>query len=372
MRLLIAGGGTGGHLFPGIAVAEEVRRRGGEVLFVGTARGIEAKAVPAAGYPLELLQVSGLKRVGFGRFLLGIGRLPLALGQSLGILRRFRPDVVLGVGGYASGPLVLAAALARRPSTIMEQNSVPGFTNRVLGRLVDRVFLSFDVARGSFPERKIVMSGNPVRQAFLERSAGLSAPRGPSAAGLSSAGGAGPRLLVVGGSQGARAVNDLVLGAVALWAKSGRVPPIVHQTGGADLERVQAAYAKLDVGDRVRVVAFIDDVVRAYADADLVIARAGATTLAELAVARRPAVLVPLPTAADDHQRINANAYAALGAARVFAQDPNQVGGFAEEVAALLADADRRAAMAAAMEASARPHAARDIADVIWALKKAP
>ena len=166
MRVLIAGGGTGGHLFPGIAVAEEVIKRGGEVLFVGTTRGLEARVLPAAGYQLELLKVSGLNRVGPVALVRGLLRLPFAFGRSFAILRRFRPDVVLGVGGYASGPMVMAAALTGRPSAIQEQNSVPGFTNRVLGRFVRAVFIAFGEAGGAFPEHKVAMTGNPVRKAF--------------------------------------------------------------------------------------------------------------------------------------------------------------------------------------------------------------
>jgi hypothetical protein len=168
VRLLVAGGGTGGHLFPGIAVADEVSRRGGgEVLFVGTSRGIETRAVPAAGYALETLQVSGLKRMGFLGTLRGLGRVPLAITRSIGILRRFKPDVVLGVGGYASGPMVLAAALLGYPTAIQEQNSVPGITNRVLGRLVRAVFIAFEDAARFFPARKIARLGNPVRQKIV-------------------------------------------------------------------------------------------------------------------------------------------------------------------------------------------------------------
>jgi UDP-N-acetylglucosamine--N-acetylmuramyl-(pentapeptide) pyrophosphoryl-undecaprenol N-acetylglucosamine transferase len=212
MRLLIAGGGTGGHLYPGIAVAEEVVRRDGQVLFVGTSRGLEARAVPAAGYALELLEVSGLKRVGLVGILRGLVRLPKAFFRSLSILRRFRPDVVLGVGGYASGPLVLAAALWGYPTAIQEQNSVPGITNRILSRLVRIVVVAFDEARRFFPAAKCETIGNPVRSklvATLTAGADSGEP------------GASPSILVVGGSQGARAVNDLVLAAVEVLVNHG-------------------------------------------------------------------------------------------------------------------------------------------------------
>ena len=360
MRLLVAGGGTGGHLYPGIAVAEEVQSRGGEVLFVGTTRGIEARVVPAAGYRLELLELSGLKRVGLGKFLRGVGRLPVAFARSRAILREFRPDVVLGVGGYASGPLVLAAALAGRPSAIQEQNSVPGVTNRALGKFVRAVFIAFEAAAASFPPGKVIATGNPVRRAFraLRGEAGVA--------------GAGARILVVGGSQGARAVSDLMLGAAGLFARSrGAAITIEHQTGAADRERVERAYAELGLAAQVTVKAFIDDMVAAYRAADVVLARAGALTLAELALAGRPAILIPLPTAADDHQTKNAAAFAGSGAAVVLGQSSTTAEELARQLTMLLDDPPRRQKMAAAMSALARPDAALAIVDHLERLARA-
>jgi UDP-N-acetylglucosamine--N-acetylmuramyl-(pentapeptide) pyrophosphoryl-undecaprenol N-acetylglucosamine transferase len=353
MRLLIAGGGTGGHLYPGMAVAEEVVRRGGQVLFVGTSRGLEARAVPAAGYALELLEVSGLKRVGLIAILRGLFRLPKAFFRSLSILRRFRPDVVLGVGGYASGPMVLAAALWRYPTAIQEQNSVPGITNRILSRLVRVVMVAFDEARRSFPAGKIETIGNPVRSKLVATLTGVgdgeqSAP---------------PRILVVGGSQGARAVNDLVLAAVEVLAKNGSLPALVHQTGPSDLDRCSERYRVLGVTDSVEVRPFIDDMAAEYHRASLVVARAGALTLAELAIAGRPAILIPLPTAADDHQSKNAARFSKAGAAIVLNQRSLTGAELAQLLDALLADSGRRQAMTAAMRGLARPNAAAEIVD---------
>jgi UDP-N-acetylglucosamine--N-acetylmuramyl-(pentapeptide) pyrophosphoryl-undecaprenol N-acetylglucosamine transferase len=384
VRLLIAGGGTGGHLFPGIAVAEEVMHRaGGEVLFVGTARGIEARVVPAAGYRLELLQVSGLARVGAAAFAGGLAKLPLALARSFAILRRFRPDVVLGVGGYASGPMVLAAALSRCPTAIQEQNSVPGVTNRLLARVVDRIFAGFADA---FPARlasKVVVTGNPVRRALVERQASAA----PNATANMP-----PRLLVVGGSQGARAVNELVLGAVAILAGQGvaaaqdrsaagapvqgaaagvaALPALTltHQAGASDAARCAERYEALGLGHKVQVQAFIDDMAAAYASATLVIARAGALTLAELAIAGRPAILVPLPTAAGDHQRKNAEAFARAGAALVMDERKSSPADVAAAIAGLVADRARLGAMARGMATLARPAAASEIVDRLAAL----
>ncbi len=355
LRLLVAGGGTGGHLFPGIAIADEViRRGGGEVLFVGTRRGIETRAVPAAGYALETLDVSGLKRMGLWGTLRGLYRVPLALARSMAILRRFKPGVVLGVGGYASGPLVLAAALMGYPTAIQEQNSVPGITNRVLGKLVRAVFIAFEDATRFFPSRKIERLGNPVRQkivAALERVG--DAQTAPDKM----------RILVVGGSQGARAVSDLVTAAAAILAAANLDFSLVHQTGSADRDRIQERYCALGLAERVAVKAFIEDMAAAYAESDLVVARAGALTLAELAIAGKPAILIPLPTAADDHQRKNAAQFASVGAALVLDQGVARAEDVATAIAGLAKDSSKRAEMGAAMRKLARPQAARAIVD---------
>ncbi|MEP6654706.1 MAG: undecaprenyldiphospho-muramoylpentapeptide beta-N-acetylglucosaminyltransferase [Myxococcales bacterium] len=363
MRVLIAGGGTGGHLYPGIAIAEEVTRRpGGEVLFVGTARGLETKLVPAAGFALELLEVSGLNRVGLGRFLKGLWRLPRAFFASRGVLKRFRPDLVIGVGGYASGPLVLTAALLGYPTAIQEQNSQAGFTNRVLGRFVRRVFIAFDDAGAFFAGSKTRLVGNPVRRKFVEAAA---ADASGAPASSEAAASLARSVLVVGGSQGARAVNDLVLGAVAVLQSEGpgRLPPLVHQTGPADEARVRARYAELGLSGRVEVRAFIEDMPGALRAASLVVGRAGALTLAELAMVGRPAILIPLPTAADDHQSRNAASFANAGAAVVADQRTTSPEALAHLIADLYGDSGRRAAMSRAMVTLGRPAAARDIVD---------
>jgi UDP-N-acetylglucosamine--N-acetylmuramyl-(pentapeptide) pyrophosphoryl-undecaprenol N-acetylglucosamine transferase len=338
-----------------MAVAEAVTARpGGNVMFVGTARGLEARVVPAAGYPFELLEVSGLKRMKPAEVIRGLARLPLALGRSLQIIRRFRPDAVLGVGGYASGPVVLAAAMIRVPTAIHEQNSVPGMTNRILARLARVVFVAFDEAARAFSPRSTEMVGNPVRKAIVEALSAGAAPRSDSS----------PRsVLVVGGSQGAQAVNDLVISAAKILAHEGRLPRIVHQTGSADEARCLERYRQLGLVTRVSVRAYIDDMAAAYADADVVIGRAGALTLAELAIARKPALLVPLPTAADDHQTKNAQAFAAAGAALILPQPATDGAKLASALGALLADPARQQNMAAAMSRLARPDAAQAIVD---------
>lgn len=364
MRLLIAGGGTGGHLFPGIALADEAIRRGGtEVLFVGTSRGIETRAVPAAGYALETLQVTGLKRMGLVGTLRGLVRVPLALMRSLSVLRRFRPDVVVGVGGYASGPMVLAAALAGYATAIQEQNSVPGMTNRILGKLVRSVFTAFDEATRFFPSRKVERLGNPVRQAIVAALEGIT-DASPSDGKL--------RILVVGGSQGARAVSELVIGAASILVNKNVDFTIVHQTGSTDLGRIQGKYRELGLDGRVQVQAFIDNMAAAYGAADLVIGRAGALTLAELAIVGKPAILVPLPTAADDHQTKNAAHFAKAGAALVLNQRTSNAADLAAVIGNLALDRSKRLAMSKAMREIARPRAAEAIVDRLHALAKRP
>jgi UDP-N-acetylglucosamine--N-acetylmuramyl-(pentapeptide) pyrophosphoryl-undecaprenol N-acetylglucosamine transferase len=353
LRVLIAGGGTGGHLYPGIALAEEITATGGEVLFVGTARGLESKLVPAAGFALALIEVSGLKRTGLG----GLAR---AFAQSRRILKGFRPDLVVGVGGYASGPLVLAAALSGYPTAIQEQNSRPGFTNRVLARLVRRVFVAFEESRRRLPARKIRLTGNPVRRRFIEGAA--------TAIGSGTGDALRDTLLILGGSQGSHAVNEVVLAMAETLAARAALPRIVHQSGPADAEAVRARYATLGLAARAEVRPFIDDMPAALAGAALVIARAGALTLAELAITGRPAILIPLPTATDDHQTENARAFDDAGAALLLPQSRASGATLADLVATLMADAPRRARMAEAMRALGRPEATREIVSELRAL----
>ena len=361
LKLLVAGGGTGGHLYPGIAVAEEVvASTGGEAVFVGTARGLETKLVPAAGFPLELVTVSGLKRMGLGGTLKGMGRLPKAFFESRRILNKHRPDVVLGVGGYASGPLVMAAALSGYPTAIQEQNSVPGFTNRMLGKFAKRAFVAFEGAAESFASRKVRFVGNPVRRSFLERSA-AAALAGPPAGGA---------IVILGGSQGSHAVNELALGMVRVLDARGRLPPIVHQTGAAELDQMQLNYAALGYASRVDVRAFIDDMPGVLAQAAVVVARAGALTLAELAIMQRPAILIPLPTAADDHQTENALEFERAGAAVLLPEheaSATRLGDLADEI---LSNPLKLTAMAQAMGTLARPNATKDVVAELLAIAR--
>ncbi|WP_045218100.1 undecaprenyldiphospho-muramoylpentapeptide beta-N-acetylglucosaminyltransferase [Desulfonatronum thioautotrophicum] len=303
-RVILTTGGTGGHIFPALAVAEELRERHPKIalLFVGGRRGPEEKLASHAGLDFVALPVSGV--LGRGWRALGIlGWLPRSVLRAIAIVRRFKPDVVLGLGGYAGFPLVLAAWILRVPTAIHEQNSLPGMTNRLLGRIVPRVMLSMPDDHNLFDARKVVVTGNPLRKSIRRlRSA---QPEGES-----------PRrnVLVLGGSQGARALNQAVLDSlegfreerISLW----------HQTGAADWERVSREYVRLG-WEQTRVEPFIENVAEAYGWADLVVCRAGATTLAELMVMGKPSVLVPFPYATHNHQMLNARHLEQSGAALV-------------------------------------------------------
>ena len=344
-RLMVAGGGTGGHLFPGLAVAELWSRVEGEgsVLFVGSSRGIEAREVPKAGYPLRLLPVSGLRGVRGVARLMGWLRLPWSIVQALAVVWRYQPNAALSVGGYAAGPAVAAAWLLGVPCFVMEQNSIAGFTNRVLARLSRRVFTSFENV--DFPPQKIAQLGNPVRSALVSVRESDYAPAKPL------------KVLVVGGSRGARALNQ----AVRAWLVEHRPAyEVLHQTGTDDLESTQSAYVQHGAG-RYRAAAFIDDMAEAYRQADLVVCRAGATTVAELAVCGRPAIFVPFPHATDDHQSKNAQQVVAAGAALLLPEPELTPAKLAGLVEGLDGDRVRLNAMAEIMAEWGRPHAARDI-----------
>jgi UDP-N-acetylglucosamine--N-acetylmuramyl-(pentapeptide) pyrophosphoryl-undecaprenol N-acetylglucosamine transferase len=358
-RLLIAGGGTGGHLFPGVALAEELRARepDAQIKFVGTRRGIEARVLPELGWDLEFIEVSGLKTVGAAGAVKGLFRLPKALWQARRIVKAFEPDAVIGVGGYASGPVVLAAKLRGIPTAICEQNSIPGLTNKMLGKLVRQVFLSFDESKRFFKAKKIVMSGNPVRRDLLQKL--LAAGAGATTRQTVS-------VLVVGGSQGAVAVNALAAEALSTLAKSGLSLSIVHQTGEKDLEPTSTKYK--DAGVTADCRAFIKDMAAAYQAADLIIGRAGATTVAELAIAGKPAIFIPYPFAADNHQELNAREMADKGAALMFKQSELTAEKLADALRPLLADAGKRTEMGAAMKSLAKPTAAATVID--WAARR--
>ncbi len=349
--VLIAAGGTGGHLFPGIAVAEQLGRpdRETRVVLAGTPKGRESRLVPRAGYALELLPILPLNGVGLARTLLGLLVLPWGLLKSALLVLRLRPAAVLGIGGYAGGPVTLLAALLGVRAVILEPNARPGFTNRVLRPFVDRAACAYDEARASFGA-KGVLTGNPVRGGFAALPA--KPPREPFT------------LLAFGGSQGSRALNQALVAALPALPGPERLR-IVHQTGPAMHDAVATAYqAASRPGE---VLAFLDDMERRFGEADLVLARSGATTCAELCAAGKPALLVPFAGAADDHQTTNARALEAKRAARVLEEKQLTGESLARAVRELVDAPETLVAMGAAARGLGRPDAAARVADLLLA-----
>lgn len=355
MRLVITGGGTGGHLFPGIALAEGVLQRfpQGEVMFIGTDRHLDNQALANKPFTVVALASRALK----GKSLLGqlaaLLQVPVSVWRAMQLLRRFKPDLVFGVGGYVTGPVLLAARILGIRTAIHEQNSIPGLANRMLGRIVDRIFVSLPGSEGFFPAAKVRLVGNPVRRELLARAAESAAPSET------------PTVLVLGGSQGARAVNRLMVEAVAKVAQKNRLN-IVHQTGIHDAEWVRAGYNAAGVSARVEP--FIADMAAVYGEADLIVSRAGATTLAEITVFGRPAVLIPYPYAADDHQRYNARYVVEHGAALMADEAALTAEKLAAMLCDLLADAAGRRQMAARARELGRPAATETIINECLAL----
>ncbi len=351
-RVVIAGGGTGGHLYPGIAIARELlaRRAGATVTFAGTARGIESRVVPREGFQLDLLRSAGLKgRAGLA-VMKGIATLPASAWDAWRILSRRKPDLVIGVGGYSSGPVVLLAALRRIPTLLAEQNAVPGLTNRLLARFVGAAAVTFDSTVSFFGRRGFV-AGNPVRPEFFEGELERPPEDGRDRR---------ARVLIFGGSQGAHAINVAMVAAAPRLAAAGGVE-VTHQTGERDVDLVRRGYQ--DAGLPARVEPFLYAMDREMKAADVIVSRAGATTIAELTAAGRAAILIPLPTAADDHHKKNAEVLAQAGAAELIEQKDLTGTALADRVLALTGDPARRQALAGAARQFARPDAARTIVD---------
>ncbi len=354
--MVIAGGGTGGHLFPGIAIAEEFLRRdpGNRVLFIGTERGLEKRILGGMGLPLRTIPVEGIKGRGVRRTAGALGKIPAGLFASFRILHTFRPAIVVGVGGYASGPAVLAARLMGIKTAIAEQNAFPGLTNRILSRFADRIFLSFAASQPWFPEHRTKITGNPIRAAFLEE-------RPPEER-------SDPRftVLIFGGSQGAHAINRFVGGALDNLRHVQDRLRFIHQAGEQDREAVAAAYR--EGGFHADVLPFITDMAAAYRAADLLICRAGATSIAEITASGKAAILIPFPFAVNDHQRANAEILVRAGAAEMIAE--KDLSG--EVLASAIERLSRNPGAVRNMEIAARAlgnrQAAREIVDACLAL----
>jgi UDP-N-acetylglucosamine--N-acetylmuramyl-(pentapeptide) pyrophosphoryl-undecaprenol N-acetylglucosamine transferase len=354
LRVVIAGGGTGGHLYPGIAVARELlaQRPDAQISFVGTARGIESRVIPREGFELDLIRSGGLKGKSIADRARGAALLPVSIADAWAVVSKRRPDLVIGVGGYSSGPVVLTAAVRGVATMLLEQNAVPGLTNRLLARVVKAAAVTFDSTQAFFGSKAFV-SGNPVRPEFLTAGSQQESALDDQATVT--------RVLVFGGSQGAHAINVAMVEAAARLAAEGPHLHLTHQTGERDVEMVRTGYRQ--AGLQAVVEPFLYDMGRQLGAADLIVCRAGATTLAEITAAGRAAILVPLPTATDDHQRRNAEALGASGAAEVLLQRDLTGATLAERMLALAADRERRRRLAAAAKSLARPEAARVIVD---------
>jgi UDP-N-acetylglucosamine--N-acetylmuramyl-(pentapeptide) pyrophosphoryl-undecaprenol N-acetylglucosamine transferase len=352
MRVILAGGGTGGHLFPGLAVAREFQRRDGrnEILFVGTEQGIEFRILPKEGFKLETLTVKGMKGRGLRGLIDALTGVPSSVWRSLRIIRAFRPDCIIGLGGYASGPLLLAGKLKGIRCAIMEQNLRPGFTNKFLARWVDRVFTAYSESAGHFPGARVVETGNPVRWQKL--------PQVQKSAKFS--------LLVFGGSAGARRINFAFVDALKRLVELAGAMRVTHQTGQADYTAIKNAYAALPF--EAEVTPFIDKMDEVYAKADLVVCRAGATTVAEITAFGKAAILVPYPYAIYNHQRGNARALQDRGAADMILDQDLTGEVLAARIRAYFSDRERLARMAGAARALGRPEAAARIVEESYGL----
>jgi UDP-N-acetylglucosamine--N-acetylmuramyl-(pentapeptide) pyrophosphoryl-undecaprenol N-acetylglucosamine transferase len=347
MRAILAGGGTGGHVIPALAIARELQSRyQAEILFIGTSRGIENRLVPAGGFELKLIEVGALKNVSLATRLKTLIALPRAISAAKKMLQEFKPDVVIGVGGYASGPAMIAAQCLRIPTLAFEPNLVPGLANRVVARRVQGAAVHFEETARYFKNARV--TGVPVRQEFFSIP-----PRSAEAA---------PSLLVFGGSQGAAAINSAIIAALPQINSTLPNLQIVHQTGEKELAATKAGYGK--AGVTAEVSAFITDMPRAFTNADLIVCRSGASTVAEITAAGKPAIFIPFPRAADDHQTKNAQALEKAGAAALIPQ--SQVTGqlLSEQIIGLLKDRPKLAAMSAASKRLAHPNAGREIAEM--------
>jgi len=349
MRIIVTGGGTGGHIFPGIAVAKGIQDKfpGSKVMFIGTDRHIDQKALAAYNFQLAAIKCLGIKGKSFFNKLNSIIQLPGALLAAIKIMKTFKPEIVCGVGGYVTGPVLLAAKLKNIPLCIHEQNSVPGLANQITAKIADKIFISIP-GEYNFSPQKIVFSGNPVRREIISAAPAERIPKERK------------NLLILGGSQGAHQLNVLMQESAKLlqnnFAKSFQ---ITHQTGNKDVQAVRKTYHELGVQAEVRP--FFDNMAGLYQNADLVISRAGATTLAELSVMGLPAILIPFPYAADNHQMLNGRYYVNHGGAKMFKEKDLSAPQLAKEISSLLRNHDDLRNMSVAMKKLSRPEATTKI-----------
>lgn len=348
-RILITGGGTGGHVIPALAVAQELRQRGHEVLFVGVERGMEARLVPEAGFPIRFIPVQGLNRVGLVNAVRSLAMLPGSVMQAASEIRNFQPHALFSMGGYVAGPVMAAGRLTGTPMVIMEPNAHPGLTARWTSRIVRRALVNFEETLRWFPEGRATVTGVPVRQAFFD------VPTPPQD---------GPfTVLITGGSQGSRAINTSVQQAWPLLREAGLSLRLLHQAGRTDGDLVAEAFAASGVAGEV--FAFHSDMPGLFAQAHLIVGRSGASAVAELCAARRASILIPFPQAADDHQTKNAQALATQGASVLLPQAQLSGDRLAAEILRLVGDREALGRMGQAAGSLAKPGAAGRVADVL-------
>jgi len=351
---VMAGGGTGGHVIPALAVARELRARGHAVRFIGTQRGLESKLVPAENFPIEWIEIGGLKSVGLRRTLSTLAELPWSVWQAARMLDHAKPAAVFSTGGFVAGPVLLAALWKRVPVVVMEPNAVPGFTHRKLARFVARALLSFPETARWFPKGRTEVTGMPVREEFFKITPKLLDKE--------------LTILITGGSQGSSAINQAVEESWPLW--NGRevgVPVrLIHQTGRQQYDAIKAKFAATGLAGEVKP--FLEDMPQAFAEADIVVSRAGMSTVSELAAAGKPSILIPLPTASDQHQLRNAEAFEKAGAARLIEQSQFTGARLVNEVAILIAEPKVLQGMGELARAFARPGAAKRAADILESL----
>jgi len=359
MRCVIAGGGTGGHLFPGMAIAEAFveREKGNEVLFIGTEKGIEARVLPGGKFPLRTIRAKPIQGRSPLEKVKAIWGLPMAIFEACTILKEFQPQLVLGVGGYASGPTLLAASLLGMKRAIQEQNVMPGMTNRILKWFSQRIFVSFEEAKEYFPGEKAILTGNPIRKEFFATLRDGKEGRGKKGQFT---------VLIFGGSAGARRINRAMIEALGDLQGIKSSLKIIHQTGKEDLAFVSEGYR--EKGFEALVKPFFEDLALHYQISDLVICRSGASTVAELAVCGKAAVLIPYPYAAHDHQLMNAKKLVDLGAARMILDQELNGRIIAQTLLRLHDHPEERARMEEAIQRLARPRAAEEIVDHCYAL----
>lgn len=370
MKIIIAGGGTGGHLFPGIAIAQEfkIKDNSAQMLFVGTEKGIESRVVPSEEFEIRYISAEGLKGRGILKKMKSVCKIPIGIIQSIKILNSFRPDIVIGVGGYASGPVCAASFLLGYPLVIQEQNLFPGFTNRIIGRFADLIFTSFEETEKFFNKEKVHLTGNPIRKGIAEFESEDKVFELKFHAEASSLKPLKFTLLIFGGSQGAHSINKAMVDGLEYLAKFKDSVFIIHQTGITDLEFVKKSYEKM--GFESEVVPFINNMADSYKKADLVICRAGATTISEITACGKAAVLIPFPFAVNNHQEMNARVLKDNGAAEMIIERDLNGEVLANKILFLMQSRTRLLEMERESKKMGKPDAAKEIVEYCHKLVK--